>query len=439
MELVLARRHEIDMKKIAVIGAGISGLTCAYELQRAGFSVDVYERSPFVGGRMATIIKDNFYFDIGADHVCNVYAQMKKYCEEFDIEWDRMKFLKYCVFRDGKIRPISKVLPWWSAIRLACVLFTMRKRNINFLDLSTTTAYDVDNAYDHIKKWAGHEAADYMIDAFTGLYQFHRAKEISCGALFGIVSSIGHRKEDWYLYRTKGGMSALPNAFAKELRVKKSCEVRTVIAKKDHVEISADSTKKYDAVVIASTANVTKKIYKNPTEQQSALLDKVRYSSTISVAFQVPKRLLRKSTIFWVPYKERRTISGYVNEAMKGEELIMHGTTLLSVWLHEEFAKKIMEKTDDEVFAIVKKEFLKVCPWVTDIKILKNHNLFRWPFAMPKFYHTYLTQVKHFLADGQGQNNVFFCGDYLNSPWTEGALRCGKRVARRIIAMKRDS
>ena len=36
--------------KIAVIGAGASGLSTAYELQKFGFSVDIYEKSNQLGG-----------------------------------------------------------------------------------------------------------------------------------------------------------------------------------------------------------------------------------------------------------------------------------------------------------------------------------------------------------------------------------------------------
>jgi len=53
---------------------------------------------------------------------------------------------------------------------------------------------------------------------------------------------------------------------------------------------------------------------------------------------------------------------------------------------------------------------------------------------MPKFVQGHLTRVKEFLEDGQGENKVFLCGDYLNSPWTEGAARCGKRVAQQVIS-----
>jgi NADH-quinone oxidoreductase subunit F len=40
-------------KSVAVIGAGASGLTCAYYLVRIGYSVDVYESEPIAGGVLA--------------------------------------------------------------------------------------------------------------------------------------------------------------------------------------------------------------------------------------------------------------------------------------------------------------------------------------------------------------------------------------------------
>ena len=40
--------------QIGIIGAGIAGLTCAYELCRQGHTVDIYETAPFVGGQAST-------------------------------------------------------------------------------------------------------------------------------------------------------------------------------------------------------------------------------------------------------------------------------------------------------------------------------------------------------------------------------------------------
>lgn len=50
---------------VAVIGAGIAGLTCARALERSGLSVRVLERSARVGGRVGTDVIDGFRCDRG--------------------------------------------------------------------------------------------------------------------------------------------------------------------------------------------------------------------------------------------------------------------------------------------------------------------------------------------------------------------------------------
>jgi protoporphyrinogen/coproporphyrinogen III oxidase len=50
---------------VVVIGAGISGLACAYRLQLSGIPVRVLESGERPGGVIATIEKDGFRFDLG--------------------------------------------------------------------------------------------------------------------------------------------------------------------------------------------------------------------------------------------------------------------------------------------------------------------------------------------------------------------------------------
>ena len=50
---------------MAVIGAGIAGLTCARALEKSGFSVRVLERSARVGGRVGTDVVDGYRCDRG--------------------------------------------------------------------------------------------------------------------------------------------------------------------------------------------------------------------------------------------------------------------------------------------------------------------------------------------------------------------------------------
>lgn len=421
------------MKRIAVVGAGISGLACAYELKKAGFEVTVLEKNNFVGGRMATRIKDGFYFDIGATHLSKTYTEMVRWCEELNITWEPARFLKYQVFRNGKLPTLMKSVSFIALMRLALYMLFLKKKDIDFFDLSTCAGLDTDNAYDYMVRKCGQEATDYIADPFISSYELHQIRRISKAALIALQQSTKYHRADWYLHRTTGGMSALPEVLASKLTVHKNTAVSCIEAMKDHVEITATDKHRFDAVVCATTANIAKKILINPTLEQQSLLDGVEYSKAISVAFTVPVGTLGEGVMFWVPYKENQCISGYANEEMKGEQAIHNGRSLLCVWLHASFAEQIMNKSDEEIFSSVKKEFLKVCPLIADESVIQNHDLERWAEAMPSYYHGSITKVNAFLEKGQGENNIYLCGDYLNSPWTEGALRCGKRVAKAII------
>lgn len=419
-------------KRIAVIGAGIAGLVCAYELQKAGCEVVVYEKNPSVGGRMSSRKRDGFIFDLGADHLADLYDEMKAYCAEFGIPWEKMRFLKYQLLKNGKLVGFKNAVGFFSKLRLAMV-YSYAKGAGNFLDLDELAGFDTDNAYDFMKRKCGQEVADYFVDPFTSTYQFHRSTEISLGALVGILKSIRSNYQGWHLHRTKGGMQALPDAFASRLDMRLNTPVTQVIGG-ETVIVKNGNEETFDAAVLASTATTSANIFQNPNEAQSKLLHGTRYASSISLAFKVDRSLLPDTAVVWVPFVENQKISGYVNEAMKGEETVHDGTSLFSVWLHEEFAKHVMQKSDEEIFSLVKNEVLNVCPWFSSIDQLVEHDLERWPEAMPKFYHGHLSVVADFMRNGQGAGNVFFCGDYMNGPWTEGALRNGKKVAAQVIS-----
>lgn len=50
---------------IAIVGAGVAGLTAGIRLQKMGFDVSIYEKNPQVGGRLNQIREAGFSFDLG--------------------------------------------------------------------------------------------------------------------------------------------------------------------------------------------------------------------------------------------------------------------------------------------------------------------------------------------------------------------------------------
>jgi renalase len=56
------------IKKVAMIGAGIAGLSCAQELQSYGITVDIFEKSRGPSGRMSTRRSEEWSADHGAQY-----------------------------------------------------------------------------------------------------------------------------------------------------------------------------------------------------------------------------------------------------------------------------------------------------------------------------------------------------------------------------------
>ena len=70
-------------KKVAIIGAGLAGLSASRFLTAAGFDVHVLEASDDVGGRVRTDHVDGFTLDRGFQILLTAYPELKK---QFDVD-----------------------------------------------------------------------------------------------------------------------------------------------------------------------------------------------------------------------------------------------------------------------------------------------------------------------------------------------------------------
>ncbi len=71
----------MEDQKIYIIGAGLSGLVAAMELEKAGFTPVILESSGEIGGRMKTDQVDGFLLDQGFQVLNTAYPEAKKYLD----------------------------------------------------------------------------------------------------------------------------------------------------------------------------------------------------------------------------------------------------------------------------------------------------------------------------------------------------------------------
>ena len=111
-------------KSVVVIGAGLAGLACAYELSRRGFEVTLLEKSPNLGGKIASwtinVGQDSFKMEHGFHGFFPQYYNLKKIVSELNIENDFRSLGFYSVlFSDKKYKykaenfyPSHSSFPW---------------------------------------------------------------------------------------------------------------------------------------------------------------------------------------------------------------------------------------------------------------------------------------------------------------------------------------
>ena len=81
-------------QKIVVIGAGMAGLSTAFELVALGHDVTVLEARTRPGGRVFTMresFADGLYADAGAMQVYDSHTRAQNYIKQFDLELDPIR------------------------------------------------------------------------------------------------------------------------------------------------------------------------------------------------------------------------------------------------------------------------------------------------------------------------------------------------------------
>ena len=77
-------------KKIYIIGAGVSGLIAALNLEKHGYSPTILEAKSNTGGRVKTEIIDGWILDVGFQVLLDAYPMSKKYLNYIDLDLQKL-------------------------------------------------------------------------------------------------------------------------------------------------------------------------------------------------------------------------------------------------------------------------------------------------------------------------------------------------------------
>lgn len=433
--------------KIAIVGAGISGLTCAYRLAVVGHEVVVFEAGSSVGGRMRTVVKEGLAVDVGANLLLANYDRLFALAKELGIVESLFAFESGSggILRDDELTSFTPKGAF-DVLRYRGVSFGSRMQllrfflsasswtsSLDFFDLSVGEDDDAGrDAHSVVSERLGREVADYLVDPFVRTFHFHGSHEISMKA-FDALAALFVGRDGFVPMGFRGFMSELPEAIAARLDVRLATAIRSVRPAAMNAGGVRVDDEVFDRVVLAVPAPIALGLLEGGSPPMRTLLASTRYAATLDVAFRVPLAVAEDFEGIWVPFRESVVISECANDACKG----CHDGTdcVFTMGLHAETGEHWASRSDAEIFHDVALEWARLFPRYAGQ--LRGLHVERWRHAIPIYSPQHVAGVRAFLArsdgTGQGAGGVYLCGDYLNHPWVEGSIRCGEKVSALVV------
>ena len=381
------------MKRILIIGSGLSGLSCAKYLDKSKFDIHIYEKSDKPGGRVSSETIDGNICDVGFQVLLNNYDEVKKLGV-----YDSLN-LKYFdsgaeIYSDGQILSIYSPLkhPFKflksNIIRMFSLtdVFSLLKSLFVKSDLQYANQYINQNFSDKSQKL-------FFYPFFKGVFL---SKELYTNTnfflkifkkfAFGTASLPSH------------GMKMLPKEIIKKhhLDINYNYELKNIESQK--AIFVNDIEEHFDKIVLAMPINNLKEITNINIEAEN------NFNKTAYV--KSSKKVLNKAIMLVADDKYKINSIQCLSNISKN----------YSVDSDHLYSISCLEDIDDEVLISEFKSITKLSD--KDIKLIKSYTINE---ALPANKE-----------DLDNRDNIFYCGDWKCEPSIDGAIKSGRLCAEEI-------
>ncbi|KAF1885693.1 hypothetical protein Lal_00039541 [Lupinus albus] len=162
------------IKRVVVVGGGVSGLAAAYKLKSHGLDVTVFEAEGRAGGRLRSVSQDGLVWDEGANTMTESEKEVKDLIDALGLQ-EKQQFPisqhKRYIVKDGAPLMVpsnpaallkSKLLSAQSKVRILFEPFTWKRSNPS----NVSDEHFEESVGGFFERHFGKEVVDYLIDPF---------------------------------------------------------------------------------------------------------------------------------------------------------------------------------------------------------------------------------------------------------------------------------
>ncbi|MGC4087387.1 MAG: NAD(P)/FAD-dependent oxidoreductase [Polyangiaceae bacterium] len=447
--------------RVAVVGAGIAGLHCAYRLQQSGVDVVVYEASSRVGGRMFTArdYPDGQLIELGGEFIDSNHATLLALADEFDIvlddrqQDDTADTIHELWFVGGVEVPEATIVEQFTAVAATIADAMAAADNPDddmvFVELDGTTLADYLDATV--------PPADYreLHAVLTSAYRGEFGLETSEQSALNLVYLIGSDEPDPFRifgesderFHTHDGNDTFPSVLADKLGKRVELNSKLIGLSGDDskgftLELEDSKTSKMrsvraDHVVIAIPYSVLRKVTLDVplTELKQQIIAELGYGTNAKLmgSFTSPVWRERNSTgsvTSDAPFQQVWDTS--IGQAGK--------SGILTNFLGGEAGAAVGALDVELAFTGVLSDLEAVFPGVTEAYRTGSARRMHWPtyaYTLGSYTCYRPGQWSFWTQEGVREGNVHFCGEHTSADfqgWMEGGAETGALVAAEILA-----
>lgn len=408
-----------DKETIYIIGAGVSGLIAAFELEKEGLKPVIIEQTGEIGGRVKTISEKGYAMDLGFQVLLSAYPLAKNYLDMDALELKKLEsgamiYVNNKTYRIGDpLRNLNVLFP---------TLFSNIGSIIDKVKILKLNSRLKHKSIDEIFNSPEVSTLQYLIDFGFSDKIIERFFKPFFGGIFLESSLKTSSRMFEFVYKMFGegyatipklGIGEISNQLGEKLNntdFRFNSEVKEIT--KDKILMSSGEEIPHNGVILAANSNSIINPYKRPV---------IEWKACMCIYFEVDQTNIPKNTIALISDSESYANNLYAYTDVKT------GNNILSVT-----AIDFDKKTDEEIIDKINSE-VKKYTGALKIKYIQHYRINK---ALPDIQNLKMTFQQ---KEDKVNNNIFLAGDSLMNGSLNAAMESGRLAAKALLEKRKKT